>query len=370
MEKPRNDIARAETPVSELAFATGTASHSGRERPLGNDIPHSQFAHSVRPGGSRRRARERLCNAVQEPRRERPSDACRSTSPRATSPPARRRPDRSTGITSTRPRSSAGTWLPAPSPNPSEIATSYVTEPIYQGEQMSLRRFGTAGSEGSARPAEPAPSARSRSTRSPSQVLAGALKTGDQVDVVGTWSVPEGSSHHVSRIVLRDILVLDAPGTGDALGDRLGRRPTTVTVQLRVTDTQASKLFFLVKNGEWSLMLRPPAKAGDSPRHSRRRQHDRLAGRQRGRLRRARCKGRADERADTGTIRDLRHGRLRRLRAAAGRARGQRRAGAGGRERAHRDRRAGARRRALRGRAARDAQPPCCRRTSWRRSAS
>ena len=38
-----------------------------------------------------------------------------------------------------------------------------------------------------------------------------------------------------------------------------------MTVQLRVADTQASTLFFAVKNGAWSLMIRPPSQAGDGP---------------------------------------------------------------------------------------------------------
>jgi Flp pilus assembly protein CpaB len=68
----------------------------------------------------------------------------------------------------------------------------------------------------------------------------------------------------VSKIVLRDILVLDAPATASSSSSVTGGASGTTTVQLRVTDTQATKLFFLAKNGEWSLALRPPVRAGDS----------------------------------------------------------------------------------------------------------
>ena len=34
---------------------------------------------------------------------------------------------------------------------------------------------------------------------------------------------------------------------------------------LAVTDTQVQKLFHVLKHGEWSLQLRPPVKANDSP---------------------------------------------------------------------------------------------------------
>ncbi len=67
----------------------------------------------------------------------------------------------------------------------------------------------------------------------------------------------------MSKIVLRDILVLSAPETGSSSSVTSSSNGTT-TVQLRLTDTQATKLFYLVKNGEWSLALRPPVRAGDS----------------------------------------------------------------------------------------------------------
>ncbi|MGD0167363.1 MAG: Flp pilus assembly protein CpaB [Gaiellaceae bacterium] len=146
----------------------------------------------------------------------------------------------------------------------SEIASSYVTGTIYQGEQLSARRFGQAGAEGS-RGQLTGNQRAIEIDADPSQVLAGTLKTGDKVDVIGTWAVPEGSSHHVSRTVLRDILVLDAPSASTTRSGIGSNSASTITVQLRVTDTQANKLFFLAKNGEWSLALRPPARAGDSP---------------------------------------------------------------------------------------------------------
>jgi len=147
---------------------------------------------------------------------------------------------------------------------PSEIASSYAKEPIYQGEQISLRRFDTAGAEGLRGQLSGTERALELDAI-PSQVLSGALKTGDHVDVVGTWALPEGSSHHVSRVVLHDILVLAAPDSSN-VSSTIGSNPnSTVTVQLKVTDTQASELFFLAKNGEWSLILRPPSQAGDGP---------------------------------------------------------------------------------------------------------
>jgi Flp pilus assembly protein CpaB len=147
---------------------------------------------------------------------------------------------------------------------PSEIARSYATEAIFSGEQLTLRRFGQPGVEGERGQLTGNQRAIEIDAK-PSQALSGTLKTGDKVDVVGTWSNPEGSSHHVGRVVLRGLLVLDAPESS-VLKTGVGGNPnTTVTVTLRVTDTEANRLFFLVQNGEWSLMLRPPTRAGDSP---------------------------------------------------------------------------------------------------------
>ncbi|MGA9762877.1 MAG: Flp pilus assembly protein CpaB [Gaiellaceae bacterium] len=145
--------------------------------------------------------------------------------------------------------------------DPKQIAARYVSEPIYEGDQLSLRRFGETGAEGARGQLTGAQRAMEIDAK-PSQVLAGSLKTGDHVDVVATWSAPEGA-HHVSKVVLRDILVLAAPDGGSSSSSVTGG-DTGATVQLRVTDTQATKLFYLVKNGEWTLALRPPVRAGDS----------------------------------------------------------------------------------------------------------
>ncbi len=147
--------------------------------------------------------------------------------------------------------------------DPKQVASSYVSEPIYEGDQVSLRRFGVAGAEGALgqltgvqRDVE--------IDATPAQVLAGVVKTGDHVDLVASWMAPEGSSHHVSKVVLRDLLVLAAPGAGSAGSGVTSSANANTTIQLRVTDTQSTKLFFIVKNGDWTLALRPPTRAGDS----------------------------------------------------------------------------------------------------------
>jgi Flp pilus assembly protein CpaB len=91
------------------------------------------------------------------------------------------------------------------------------------------------------------------------------LKPGDRVDVVGSWLYPEDSQNHVSRVVLRDLLVLRAPETNQ-LQSKIGNDPNSpFSAMLAVTDAQAQKLFWLTQNGKWSLQMRPVTDAADSP---------------------------------------------------------------------------------------------------------
>jgi Flp pilus assembly protein CpaB len=96
-------------------------------------------------------------------------------------------------------------------------------------------------------------------------LLAGTLKAGDHVDIVGTWSVKNRDDEDaaVSRVVLRNLLVMRAP---------LGATSSKVTspgsggesVQLRVTDTQSQKLIWIQEHGDYYLTLRPPVNSLDN----------------------------------------------------------------------------------------------------------
>ena len=83
---------------------------------------------------------------------------------------------------------------------------------------------------------------------------------------VGSWTFPDGSSHHVTRVVLRNILVLkSAPQVAETA--KLGPTQDTSAVQLRLTDAQSQKMMYVYKNptADWYLQLRPPTKSSDSP---------------------------------------------------------------------------------------------------------
>src|SRR5207244_9445356 len=96
------------------------------------------------------------------------------------------------------------------------------------------------------------------------QVLDGTLKTGDHVDIVGTWNVPEScTTCHVSRTLVRNALVL---GTAADLGSSTSSNgvANTEPVQLRLTDAQAERVLWVANNGDWWLDLRPAV----TPRNS------------------------------------------------------------------------------------------------------
>jgi len=155
--------------------------------------------------------------------------------------------------------------------SPSQLAQYVATQDVFEGEQVSTRRFSP--------PTEQGIRAQIKGTQrayqlpgDANQLLAGTIKAGDHVDIVGTWEVkgPSGStaSTTVSRVILRNLLVLRAPlGTDTAKVTSVGSGGESV--QLRVTDAQANKLLWIQKNGvqdgeAYYLAMRPPANALDS----------------------------------------------------------------------------------------------------------
>src|SRR5215208_6518261 len=138
-------------------------------------------------------------------------------------------------------------------------------EDVYPGEQVTARRFrpleerGVRSKlDGNLRAIEVA------GTRH--DLLAGTLKEGDHTDVVANFkleSTAAGSNFSFTRLILRDILVLRAPSGGD--DSAVGGSDDEAKVQLALTDSQAQKLFYAEKNGEWALTLRPVNNSADSP---------------------------------------------------------------------------------------------------------
>ncbi len=142
-----------------------------------------------------------------------------------------------------------------------QIGGEVVTQKILAGEQVSLRKFGPASAAGIRSQIQ----RRERAVQLlglRSQVLDGTLKAGDHVDVVASWSVPEKCGLcHVSRTIVRSALVL---GTSVDLGGAEANGSDAYPVQLRLTDAESERVFWMVKNGSWWLALRPVLKPKSS----------------------------------------------------------------------------------------------------------
>jgi Flp pilus assembly protein CpaB len=163
---------------------------------------------------------------------------------------------------------------------PAEIKTKIASQRIYAGEQVTVNRFSSVAQsgiqgnlKGTLRAYQIAGTAN--------QVLAGILKTGDHVDVVANFhykfaSESQSSSvtYAATKIVLRNIKVLRAPGSPGTASKLGGSFDTKYQVVLAVTDNQSQKLLFATHNSDesasggepgWWLELRPNLNPSDSP---------------------------------------------------------------------------------------------------------
>ena len=165
--------------------------------------------------------------------------------------------------------------VPGAISSPGQIAQLVASEPVYAGEQVSARRFRPLVEKGIRAQLK----GTMRAFEVPgdqNQLLGGTLRAGDHVDIVASikykvsdiaaGTAAAGNLDRVaSRVVLRDLLVLATLGSPGTAGKLTTGFNQNLSVLLAVTDSQAQKLFFVLKNGDWSLQLRPPLKAADSP---------------------------------------------------------------------------------------------------------
>jgi len=150
-----------------------------------------------------------------------------------------------------------------------DLVTSQV---IYAGEQVTARRFQTLGAEGIRGQIK----RTYRAMQIPGdadQLLAGTLVPEDRIDVIANihfnsgdfkGSPGNGVSRLATRIVLRNIRVLATSGVTGGSGLSNGNANSGSWVMLALTDIQAQKMFFVMKNADWWLQLRPAAAAADS----------------------------------------------------------------------------------------------------------
>jgi Flp pilus assembly protein CpaB len=152
--------------------------------------------------------------------------------------------------------------VPGAISEPDQIEQLVASEKVYEGEQVTLNRFKPLGEQG----VQAQLKGRLRAMQVPGsehQLLLGTLQTGDRVDFVGSLDC-ECNRMNVTRVVLRDLLVLKAPDNADVESKLTARPDEAYSVLLAVSDAQSQKLFHVVKHGEWSLDLRPVTDAADS----------------------------------------------------------------------------------------------------------
>ena len=89
----------------------------------------------------------------------------------------------------------------------------------------------------------------------PTQVLAGTLSDGDRVDVVATVKYHISPNRASSRVILRNLLVLEAPDDAPKSAS-VGGAPTS-TAKMIMTDRQAQTMAWIMKNSTWFFALRP-----------------------------------------------------------------------------------------------------------------
>jgi Flp pilus assembly protein CpaB len=133
---------------------------------------------------------------------------------------------------------------------------------ILKGQQISLRQFAPESQGGIFAKF----SGNQRVVVVPgdaTQLLAGTVTDGDRVDVVATTKYHVGDlARAASRVVLRDLLVVEAPDspkTASVAGT------ATSHAGLVMTDNQAQTMSWVMEQGSWFLALRPT----NQPRNSR-----------------------------------------------------------------------------------------------------
>ena len=148
---------------------------------------------------------------------------------------------------------------------PAQLKGLYLTQPVYKGEQLTLNRFALPKEQG----IRSKLAGKQRAVQVPGtadQVLSGTLIVGDRVDVVASLKDPNNSTNVRAATVLRNLRVLQTEdGNGGAKLETTGSGDGHAVI-LAVTDDQAQRLYFTLKNADWTLAIRPVKKPKDSNR--------------------------------------------------------------------------------------------------------
>ena len=141
-----------------------------------------------------------------------------------------------------------------------DVAGLVATQPTLEGEQVTARRFSPRTQVGVR--AQLTGTLRAVSLEGDqNQLLAGTVKDGDRVDFVTALRKPGSQDIYFSRVLVRDLKVLQAPSNSN------------FAVMLALTDNQAQKIQYMLANAgsegpnRWHLELRPVSHDADSSDH-------------------------------------------------------------------------------------------------------
>jgi len=157
--------------------------------------------------------------------------------------------------------------VPGAISDPDQVDRLVLTQPIFAGEQVTARRFGSLQQQGIQSKLKGTLRAYQLSGDQ-NQLLAGTMHDGDHVDLIASIRPDPSKDERVTRIVLRDIEVLRAPTSPEVSGKLSNTSAGAVNTMLAVRDTQVQKLLQVTASGaqnDWSLQLRPVVDPADSP---------------------------------------------------------------------------------------------------------
>jgi Flp pilus assembly protein CpaB len=149
--------------------------------------------------------------------------------------------------------------------DPDALKGLVVKDEIFPGTQLTESQFDSAASSGVIVKLTGDQRAVSVPLDS-AHGLTGIVQTGDRVDVMAGFTIDgaDGKQHPVTKTIMTDILVLDAPST--APSSSIASSNTTQNVTLQVTDAQAADLAFASDYGKLWVSLRPAAGADQQAR--------------------------------------------------------------------------------------------------------
>jgi pilus assembly protein CpaB len=162
--------------------------------------------------------------------------------------------------------------VPGAISNTDQLAGLVATKQVLQGEQVTTRSFSPKAHVGVR--AQLSGTLRAVSLEGDvNQLLAGTLQDGDSVDFVAALKKPGDQDIYFSRVLVRDVQVLQAPSAPPAGSKLTGASNSNFNILLALTDSQAQKIQYLLANAggtgaeRWHLELRPVNHDADSPDH-------------------------------------------------------------------------------------------------------